>query len=54
MSVFVNVVAWFALVLDDITEFTVYVRMRLTVQLINSISRVLQILLWYFNGSVII
>ena len=45
-------VAWFSAALD-ITQFAGQVRMRLISQLINGISRVLQKLLKYFNGTII-
>ena len=52
VSVIDDVAVWFAAALD-ITQFPDLVRMRLISQLINSISRVLQKLLKYFNGKII-
>ena len=48
VSVIDDVAVWFAAALD-ITQFPDLVRMRLISQLINSISRVLQKLLWYYS-----
>ena len=45
--------AWFAADLD-ITEFIYQVTMRFTPQLITDISRVLQKLLNYFSGTIIL
>ena len=52
-SVIVNVVAWFAAALD-IKQLAEHVKMRLISQLINGISRILQKLLKYFNGTIIL
>ena len=48
-----NAVAWPAAALD-ITQFADQVKMRIISQLINCILRVLQKLLKYFNGTIIL
>ena len=50
MSVIADVVAWAAAVKDTIIHFADLFRIRLISQLIKDISRVLQILVKYFNG----
>ena len=45
-----NIVSWFAV--SDTTHFVDQVRMGLVSQLINGISRVLQKVLKYFNGTI--
>ena len=44
---------WFSLLVETITQFADQVRIRLFSQIIKSISRVLQIFLKYFNGTII-
>ena len=46
-----NIVARFTAVLDDIKQFADQVRVRLISQFISNISRFLQKLLRYFNGT---
>ena len=53
VSVIANIFAWFAADLD-ITEFIYQATMRFIPQLISDISRVLQKLLKYFNGTIIL
>ena len=53
VSVIMNVAPWFAILVDTTTQFADQVKMRLTSQLIKGISRVLQKLLKYFNGTII-
>ena len=52
VSVITNVATWFGAAVD-ITKFSGQVRMRLVLQLINGIVRVLQKLLKYLNGTII-
>ena len=53
VSVTGNVFAWFAAALD-IAQITDQVKMRLISQSVNVIARVLQKLLKYFNGTIIL
>ena len=50
VSVIADVVAWATAVKDTIIHFADVFRIRLISQLIKDISRVLQILVKYFNG----
>ena len=52
VSVIANFFRWFAAAFD-ITKFFEQVRRRLISQLINGISRVLQKLIQYLNGTII-
>ena len=51
---FVNIGSWRALGLPIIKHLLDQFRIRLISQLINDISRVLQILLKYFNGALVL
>ena len=53
MLAFANVGNWFATVLATTKQFYFQVRIRLISQLIGGISRVLQKLLRYFDGTII-
>ena len=54
VSVIVNVASWLAIGLSILKHLLDQVRIRLISQLINDISRVLQKLLKYFNGTLIL
>ena len=45
--------AWAAILVATITQFSDQSRSRVILQLIKGISRVLQKLQWYFNGTII-
>ena len=53
VSVIENVAPWFATSVETITQFADQVKIRLISQLVKGISRVLQKLPKYFNGTII-
>ena len=53
VSVIENVAPWFATAVETITQFADQVKIIFIAQFINDISKVLQNLLRYFNGTII-
>ena len=54
ISVIANSAPWFSASVFKITQFSDQVKIRLTSQLIKGISKVLQKLVKYFNGTIIL